>query len=446
MKLGTYFLIILIILGLFNIFSSRAQTYTPSFTKNDFQIPELGAQYFADKGSYGNPYQTAQEIGLDCLYHTDGVNAWFKVTYCANTSYANELWDLLTASYELTQERVTRLQNDPRIPQFRYNITEAIISPNYKSILSYDITGYDGRRLIRVDDHFIVKIYVEMTDGPADELKRICDVLENHGALLHAYSGNFVISNVQTDVFVQRGGIGPWIAAQKGMQVYPLDAVKANGTGGFNSQSVEIAYYGPSTNVSLGSNPMFGMILGGGQVVLETSRTMPTPTIGLSVTSDPANAKPGDIVQFMYYSHNPLAQNSGWRYIECVYRNGQSYRFSPKGTEFTLEGDSSHSTLSVFEGSVEVSSSTGTDNLTAGTNQNLTVSANGVTTGPNNFDPSTVDHWWTSVLTSAPNSPSPSVPEMAPAIPSAAVIIVAFTVVLFRKNGFNTTHKKVSIS
>ena len=104
-------------------------------------------------------------------------------------------------------------------------------------------------------------------------------------------------------------------------------------------------------------------------------------------------------------------------------------------TMFEVIVSDAGTTVNVIEGTVQVSDLNGNNTVNVNANQTTTVSAGGVPTAPTSFNPATLNDWWSTILSSASNSPSPSpsVPEITPAIAVTALIILSFAFVLHRK-------------
>jgi hypothetical protein len=66
-----------------------------------------------------------------------------------------------------------------------------------------------------------------------------------------------------------------------------------------------------------------------------------------------------------------------------------------KGTRFEVVVDDTGTTVTVFEGVVEVSDLNMTKNVSVGANQKVVVPVNSVPLEPTGFDLATVDQWWT---------------------------------------------------
>jgi hypothetical protein len=195
------------------------------------------------------------------------------------------------------------------------------------------------------------------------------------------------------------------------MKVYPGDVLKASGSA---NQAVSVTYQSDQTSCfppGLG----IGMSLGQGEVVLLPPGGGACPTARFSLSPNPDNPQVGELV-----------------YFNRPHSFGEMDVFTPlstindENTEFEVVGNSTVTTVYVFNGSVQFSNLAWTSNVTVRSSQTATMAMAGLATSPTAFDPTTVNHWWKASTASTSSSNGGGVPEF----PYQFVTAAAFTAIL----------------
>jgi hypothetical protein len=201
--------------------------------------------------------------------------------------------------------------------------------------------------------------------------------------------GFFLVSSAKGDCYVQRGGTGPWILIEPFMEIYPGDAIKSS-RGSVSNTGIWVDYFNSE------GGRVYGMALDDGAVVL----------LGALPPSNPYGA-----LGAVDVSPDPTIPESRFDvYFESSPQIGRWDIQVPVGVihdadnAFELIGNSSETTVYLFNGTLEVSDLTGNNTVTVGANQTVTMAAGGLITAPTAFDPTTVDQWWTAVMPSSSNT------------------------------------------
>jgi hypothetical protein len=373
-----------------------AQDTQPVFILEDGFIPNLGLYY-----TYIAPYTISQAKGGGIEFNprygefVDTANSYridatFDLLYFNDPGNASAFFqNTVNQLYTSTIEQA--IKNDPANTVIESNFQGA----TYKTLIfmhteTSPIPPYgDGKALCQYDAHYVYTVNAQGNgfSGGA-QLQTIIHMLVDHcQSVIEAkqgLTGTFVIGRLNGDVSVQRGGSGPWIPAENNMTLHPFDAIKAGTGAGVTSHSVEIDYYAPNSSFPI-SVPMFGMVLGGGEVVLLTAKDV----VSCLVATNSITGHPADIIHFSSSgSHGPFVVELGQ----------MNMMLTVSDTEFELVGNSSETTLYTFNGTVEVTDLTGNNTLTVGANQTTTIAIGGLTTGLTAFDPTTMDQWWTTAI------------------------------------------------
>ena len=167
----------------------------PIFSKADMVIAGLPNMTLDDTQSrvYENEQLYKGSIkthnGLDCLYvrrpDTQNVcSARLQIIYYFDVAYADEIQAGLEAELYLTTNDLEFLRASPN----SYKIIEADLGSGRKTLLwsiipsSGQSTFYNGRRLIRFDEHYFISVWASGTGfNSPEELKLVADKFEQHG-------------------------------------------------------------------------------------------------------------------------------------------------------------------------------------------------------------------------------------------------------------------------
>jgi hypothetical protein len=240
---------------------------------------------------------------------------------------------------------------------------------------------------------------------------------------------HFIIQDYQGDVTVQRGGVGSWIPATKGMLVYPFDAIKTNGLPGQNWVNI---IFSNENATALGQDINdYKVELGDGTIILLSSEKVSNMITAsrLSIPK-PTYAEP----QTLLYVGDSRPQHIPFR-IETP-----DAIISDTETEFQVIVNSTGTTVYTLEGTVEVSDLDGLNTVQIDAGQTITLH-NGVPIGvPIAFNVNSIDKWWTttSIATQTPtgtpsnlgSTDSPlQIFDMLPLLGVVAVIILVVVVV-----------------
>jgi hypothetical protein len=160
----------------------------PIFTKADMVITGLTNLKIDDYQSRLFDDKTTTFRSLECTYvratGQDMADCNLVIVYYFDVANANKNQPLMESSALLDQFQLQKLQSDPKF----YHIIENDLGGTKRKTLLWDMPSQDartifaGKRLNRVDDHYIVVVSVTGTafNGP-DELKQLVDKFEQHG-------------------------------------------------------------------------------------------------------------------------------------------------------------------------------------------------------------------------------------------------------------------------
>jgi hypothetical protein len=415
----------------------NGQTYTESIWTNNGGGVRYGVLYLYRQDS--TTFHV--EVELSMIFYNDV--SWVDTTFNAIVQETNTF----------TQAFVDNL-----VSEYHANIIQFAHQTDYNSLI-YTIlninsdgsktTEDDASRVFKSDDgHFVISVMVNGfgidSARAVTELQDITDAVESHARMLTEETVNpasevkFTISYLYGVVYIQRGGIGNWIRAEKGMQIYPNDAIKVP-----HIDKIPVIYEDTVT-ITCSSDylDLFGIVLGEGEVVFKVSQTDINAPIRVNVKPDTESSQPGDVIYFHGLYENHPSVNIYTDQAEVVDHE----------TDFELLGNTTATTLYTFGGAVKISDLNQTSTVTVGANQMSTVFAGKTPANPISFDPATVQKWWSLALqaldepstspaqptkTSTPlptqssssRTPQPTQPEMFPRLPALVTTVLPYMII-----------------
>jgi len=227
----------------------------------------------------------------------------------------------------------------------------------------------------------------------------------------------FAIQYCTGQVYVQRGGTGPWLPATTGMMLNPFDAVKTVGRPTLNHARL---VFGDNRTILNNNLPRaYQVDIGGGQIVLLSSQDVSKMGFpDLSIPKPEPTLDEENIVFSSLLPHPPMTITTP----DGIIHDSQ--------TEFQIIVNSSGTTVYTFTGSVTLSDLSGNNIVEVRANQVASVKQGDAPSTPLSFNPNNVDRSW---VDSAYPQPSPTVPEYPLIVVFLLLVTVTSTTAWFFK-------------
>jgi hypothetical protein len=451
---------------------------TNPFTVQDAPIPgwnltPTNDPQFNIAYSYGGGWQMTTNLASDVMEGTLHLRIFVDYTIsCMDTvSGAKSLFDAQTPLQGLSDAAFQQILNDPSITIIEHDLQNKSRTLVYKTSPQGTLHPQCYARVIYQDETNPNWLYwIDMNgngfSSGSDLQDRLTSVMLHCGTLIQNKTRtnatptpiptitpdnnsqtqeSFIIQNCEGNVMVQRGGIGAWIPATKGMLVFPLDAIKTSGS---PRESWVNIVFGNENASALGQDVNDYIVkLGEGTIVLLSSEKV-SNMVSVSRLHVPKPTSPE--AQTLIYIGDSQPQHIPFR-IETP-----DALISDSQTEFEIIVNSSGTSVFTIDGAVQVSDLNEFYTVQVDAGKTITLQ-NGESPGAlTSFNVNSLNNWWTTapVATNEPtNSPSTlgitnSTSTSLPILPFLGVItaiilaLIVVVVVLSKKRKKTITQEE----